>query len=702
MDKKKIIKNSPIGYVIPQMKDNDVGLRSFEKKFKGSDFASSMWGYNVKDVIASPTSDIDNNVTTAYEPFRDSREKKISNQQLIRDHGTIYPEFLGIEGQGPNSNKNTKPQQREQSKVEQSVNMNFEIKSEPTQTYTQPTFSQPQETRSTNFNSVNFEQPKEDYSSKETKLPPFLFGGSTQQSNNPFVEKEEPVQNVENNLVNSQNFDNNIDEPQKPVMNQTVELKSTPKKPYKYPPLSLFAQPDRSKQESLDFLQVNKEIIDNTLKEFHIDGTVTNLVHGPTVSRYEISLAAGVNVKKIPSIQDTIRMKLSAKTIRILAPIPGKSTVGIEVPNRKAETVHFIDIVNNENFLKKSSPLTIALGKDIDNTTIYQDIARMPHGLVAGASGSGKSVCVNTLLISLLLKNSPDELRLILIDPKVVELGSYDAIPHLITPVITDPRMAAKGLKWAVEEMDKRYLQLRDLKTRNIDEYNKAAEAQGIEKMPFILIVIDELSDLMQSSGPEVEDSVQRIAQKARAAGIHLIVATQRPTTDVVKGTIKANIPTRIAFRVSSGVDSTTILDQGGAENLLGSGDMLIKDVEGMIRVQGAYIKGDDIDAVTNFIRNNNECSYAFSHDQLKATDAKPSGESGNDDNELLHSAATFFIHEQNCSINALQRQFNLGFNRSQKVVDQLEKMGIVSPRNGTLAREVLVSLEQLDEIFNK
>lgn len=697
MAEKKTLKNSPIGYVIPQMEDNDVGLRSFERKFKGSDFVSPLFGNNVVDIVSSPKEGIVNDVNTTYDPFR--REKRMTDNELLAKYGTIYPEFSGVETHDTPKNNRTEEKVVKPEVTHTSLNIDFDIKGSndyPQSTPVQTSFNNFSEptARETSFSNVNFNQPKEDYSTRETVLPPFL---ANTRAVEPRVE-ERAEQRIEPSFTPQEHV---YEAPKPRTPEVKIEFKPKMKTVYKLPPLSLFSEPDRSKQENTDFLETNKGVINETLKQFNITGEVTNLTFGPTVSRYEISLAPGINVKKVTSIHDTLKMYLSAKQLRIQAPIPGKSTIGIEVPNRKAQMVHFVDLVKEKEFLDSKNPLRIVLGKDIDNRTIYQDINKMPHGLIAGGTGSGKSVSVNALLISLLLKNTPDDLRLILIDPKFVEFCDYNDVPHLITPVVDDAKLAGRALKWAVDEMQRRFLTLKDVSCRNIEEYNEYALENDLEKMPFIVIVIDELAELMTEVGAEVEESIQRIAQKARAAGIHMIVATQRPTTDIVKGTIKANLPTRIAFRVSSSVDSQTILDQGGAEALLGFGDMLVKETDGLERVQGAFLSGKDIKAVTNFIKENNETNYAFTHDQLKTPDVKAAS-GDNDDLELLYTAALFFIQNQSCSINGLQKQFNLGFNRSQKVVEQLEKYGIVSAKSGTLSREVLVTEDQLDEIFNK
>ncbi len=702
MDKKnKSYKNSPIGFVIPQMEDNDVGLRNFERKFQNSEFVSPLFGHNVKDVLGGTKTEINIDVDKTYDSIRAKEDKKITNEEILRKHGTLYPEFDGVESQLEeqgyvpydknknfgNTTTNTYTEPKIETPEKEEVQINFEINKEPI---------------NTSFGNVTFESPKEDYATKEAKLPPFFY-----QNHKPVEEVVEEVEEVveeqfDNNQVNSFNTSNNTNEEQF-IPKNPVQYNAPKKSKYNFPPLSLFSEPNRPHEVIPDFIEENKDIINKTLLEFNISGEVCNWTYGPTVTRYEIKLAPGVNVKKVPSIVDTIKMNLGAKTIRIEAPIPGKTYVGIEVPNRKAQMVHFVDIIKDRKFQDSKKSLLFGLGKDIDGNSIYSDITEMPHGLVGGATNSGKSVCINTLLVSLLIKNSPDDLKLILIDPKKVELSSYNDIPHLVTPVIDDAKMSSQALKWAVDEMERRYTVFTTLKVRNIEGYNQKADpSTPYTKLPFLVIVIDELADLMSTCAADVEDSIQRLAQKARAAGIHLIVATQRPTTDVVKGTIKANIPSRIAFRVAQYVDSNTILDQGGAENLLGKGDMLLKTAEGMTRIQGAYINGDDIDRITDYIRQNNECNYVFTHEQLKTPEPQAKGSNSSDDeDELLYSAASFFIQKQSCSINALQQQFNFGFNRAQKIVEQLEKRNIVSHRVGTMSREVLVTQQELDKMFN-
>ena len=463
--------------------------------------------------------------------------------------------------------------------------------------------------------------------------------------------------------------------------------------------IKIFSKLDRDLTAKPQWLLDQIDVINATLQQFGIEGEVNGSVKGPTVTRYEIALEPGVNVKRILGIQDNLMMNLSSKSLRIEAPIPGKPYVGLEVPNAKPEIVAFGNVVDTKEFLDDHDhPLKIALGVDIDGQNIYADIQSMPHGLIAGATNSGKSVCVNTVLVSLLLKNTPEDLKLILIDPKMVELTPYNDLPHLVTPVITDAKMAAAALNWAVNEMEQRYQKFANSRSRDIRSYNDNVKRGLVEseKMPYIVIVIDELADLMMVAAHDVEDSIQRLTQKARAAGIHLLVATQRPTTDVVKGTIKSNIPVRIAFKVASFVDSTTILDGAGAEALLGKGDMLFKRSDRPHRLQGAYIPDSEIYAVTDFIRKQYKAQYIFEHDSLKQQARMR--EVANDD--LFEDVAYFVVQSGNASINSIQKEFEIGFNRAQKLVEMLEEYQVVSQSQGTKAREVLVSINELKTIL--
>lgn len=478
-------------------------------------------------------------------------------------------------------------------------------------------------------------------------------------------------------------------------------------KNYQVPWKKLFPPSQTEADKHPAWLEEKKNIINETLKSFSIDGEVINYTKGPAFTLYEIMLAPGVNVKKINQITDNLQMNLQVKSIRILSPIPGKNTIGVEAPNDKADVVKFGDILSDDYF-NDGKPLKVALGKNIDGSPVFQDITSMPHALIAGATQSGKSVCINTILVSLLAKNSPENLKLILVDPKKVELTFYENIPHLATPVIDDPSEAAEALKWACAEMDRRYDVLARNRVRKISDYlEKRKQIPSMEPMPYIVIIVDEFNDLVMQCGQDVNDCIVRLAQKARAAGMHVILATQRPTVDVVNGTIKANIPCRIAFRVASSTDSSTILDETGAESLLGRGDMLIKNDNAPVRAQGAYISDDEIGAVCDYLCNKYQPDYIFTHDDLRASISRSQSSGGTggkdasgEDDELLFAIAEFCVAGNSCSINAIQNNFGLGFNRAQRIVQLLEERQIVSPKCGTKPREILVDDYKLREIF--
>ena len=469
---------------------------------------------------------------------------------------------------------------------------------------------------------------------------------------------------------------------------------------YHLPPVSLLKSNNADVEEKPEWIQDHIDIINSTLIQFEIDGEVSGFTKGPSVTRYEIKLKPGVHVKKVSNISDNLKMALAAKSIRIEAPIPGKPNVGIEVPNKVRENVYLGNIVNNEEFLNATSPLKVAVGLSIDGKPVYNDIAKMPHGLIAGTTGSGKSVCVNGFLISLLMRNKPNEVKLMLVDPKVVEFSIYNDIPHLVTPVINDPKIAAAGLAWCVEEMERRYKTLSDSRVRNIEAYNeKVNENPGMDRMPYIVVVIDELADLMMVAANDVEDAIKRLTAKSRACGIHLLVATQRPTTDVVKGTIKANIPARFAFRVASIVDSSTIIDTMGAESLLGHGDMLIKENDAPYRLQGAYVSDNEIDNILGFIRNQAGPDYLFDQNDLMQKSEATSAGSGGD--ELFAIAARYAVESGSASTNRIQKELNVGFNRAQRLMDMLKEHGVVaSVANGAKGNMALLSPRELDDML--
>ncbi|MBC1288652.1 DNA translocase FtsK [Listeria welshimeri] len=469
---------------------------------------------------------------------------------------------------------------------------------------------------------------------------------------------------------------------------------------YQFPSFGLL-HPPVSKREDDSWLQMQQEMLDETLENFNVQANVVNRTQGPAVTRFEVQPEKGIKVSKITNLTDDIKLSLAAKDIRIEAPIPGKSTVGIEIPNQTSRPVMLSELMNTEAFQSSASPLTAALGLDISGTPIITDLQKMPHGLIAGATGSGKSVCINSLLVSLLYKATPDQLKLLLIDPKMVELAPYNRIPHLVSPVITDAKAATVALKWAVEEMERRYQLFSHTGVRNMEKYNEYASHPDHtgEKLPYILIVIDELADLMMVAPNDVEESISRIAQKARACGIHMIVATQRPSVDVITGLIKANIPTRVSFSVSSQIDSRTILDASGAEKLLGKGDMLFlpSGASKPVRLQGTFVSDEEIDAVVAHVRSQGEANYIFEEQELLV---KESVKENTD--ELFEEACDFVLSQNAASTSLLQRHFRIGYNRAARLMESLENHQIVSGINGSKPRDVIITKDQLAKLRNK
>ncbi|WP_297862638.1 DNA translocase FtsK [uncultured Acidaminococcus sp.] len=472
--------------------------------------------------------------------------------------------------------------------------------------------------------------------------------------------------------------------------------------PYEFPPLDLL---NRDKPVNKKNFQAEIEAqggtIEQTLHDFGVNATLVNVTKGPSVTRYELEPAPGVKVNKIQNLSEDIALKLAVSSVRI-EPIPGKAAIGIEVPAKTSEPVSFRSIVDCPEVKNAKGKLCIGLGKDISGRVVVADLSKMPHLLIAGSTGSGKSVCINTIICSLLYKAAPDEVKLILVDPKVVELTNYNGIPHLLTPVVTGPKQAASALHWAVVEMERRYSLFAKTQVRKIDDYN--ALVQPGEKLPFIVVIIDELSDLMMVAAVDVEDAILRLAQKARAAGIHLILATQRPSVDVLTGTIKANIPSRIAFAVSSQIDSRTILDASGAEKLLGRGDMLFfpTGANKPIRVQGAYIADDELNRVVDFIKAEaipTSYSQEVTTQQLNGAEGEKKDE-GSEEDELFQDAVELVMATQQASSSMLQRKFRIGYTRAARLVDAMEEKGIVGPADGSKPRPLLMSPTTIKEKF--
>ena len=490
---------------------------------------------------------------------------------------------------------------------------------------------------------------------------------------------------------------------------------------YRIPPLSLLQKGKAATGDSSRELKETAMRLQQTLNTFGVKVTITDISQGPSVTRYELQPEQGVKVSKIVGLVDDIKLNLAATDIRIEAPIPGKAAIGIEVPNKENMTVALRDLLESKEFQEFNSNIAFAVGKDIAGKTVVADIAKMPHMLIAGATGSGKSVCINTLIMSILYKAHPDDVKLIMVDPKVVELSVYNGIPHLLIPVVTDPKKASAALHWGVSEMEDRYRKFADYNVRDLKGYNKKIETMPVpegeeapKKMPQIVIIVDELADLMMVCPGEVEESICRLAQLARAAGIHLIIATQRPSVDVITGLIKANMPSRVAFSVSSGVDSRTILDMNGAEKLLGKGDMLFypQGYSKPARVQGAFVSDKEVSDVVDYLKNqalgNTYSNYAEDIEEKIKNIGSSGGSSGsgagggNDRDEYFEEAARFIIDKDKASIGMLQRVLKIGFNRAARIMDQLCEYGVVGEEEGTKPRKVLMSMEQFEQLLEE
>ena len=527
-------------------------------------------------------------------------------------------------------------------------------------------------------------------------------------------EKEEPVTRKRRSTIESRESAAAEAENVEKEIKKNVEK---PKKAYKFPPMNLLTRGKASGGDSDTYLRETARKLEQTLQTFNVKATVTNVSCGPSVTRFELQPEMGVKVSKIVSLADDIKLNLAASDIRIEAPIPGKAAVGIEVPNKENTAVMLRDLLESSEFKTHPSKIAFAAGRDIAGKVVVADIAKMPHVLIAGATGSGKSVCINTLIMSILYKASPEEVKLIMIDPKVVELKVYNGIPHLLIPVVTDPKKAAGALNWAVAEMTRRYQLFADYNVRDLKGYNAKVESvQDIEtqeekpqKLPQIVIIVDELADLMMVAPGEVEDAICRLAQLARACGIHLVVATQRPSVNVITGLIKANMPSRIAFSVSSGVDSRTIIDMNGAEKLLGKGDMLFYPAgyPKPARVQGSFVSDQEVQAVVDYLVSNGD-GVQYNEDITNHINSAQTSSGGgfadggaDDRDEYFVYAGQFVIESDKGSIGMLQRKFKIGFNRAARIMDQLAEAGVVGPEEGTKPRKVLMSMEQFEEYID-
>lgn len=537
----------------------------------------------------------------------------------------------------------------------------------------------------------------EEIAKEDVTLPQaFTFNDEHQEIE--IVDKEPPIPSVDEELV--QNDQSQIEEP---------VIEHNTNKNYHLPPLSLLHNVVNKKQgENKNHAVESAERLTAVLNEFGVHASINNISIGPSITKYELKLETGTRVNKIMSLQDDIKLALAAKDIRIEAPIPGKPAVGVEIPNLVSSMVSFKEVFKNIPDKYKDNKLVVPLGKDVNGQVIYAELNKMPHLLIAGATGSGKSVCVNTIISSILMRAKPDEVKLILVDPKKVELSNYNGVPHLLAPVVTDPKKAAATLRETVSEMERRYDLFAGANVRKIETYNQYVEKKNqendaehqLEKLPYIVVILDEVADLMMVASKDVEDCIMRIAQLARAAGIHLIVATQRPSTDIITGVIKANIPSRIAFAVSSSIDSRTILDCTGAEKLLGKGDMLFLPMgsNSPIRVQGAYVDDSEVEAITYYTTKQQEASYDERYTNVKPIFAVAASKEEQEDEEYEMCRA-FVIQAQKASTSLLQRQFRIGYNKAARIIDQLEADGIIGPQIGSKPREVYVRGYNEEEI---
>ncbi len=518
---------------------------------------------------------------------------------------------------------------------------------------------------------------------------------------------QEPVEKPVPKMVVEKQLMSELDSMQKsPIEKKLTEepteepTKEPTKEPtaYEHPRSDYLRAPENDLIDEAWMEEQGERLIE-ALSHFQVQASILSIVQGPAVTQFEVTVAQGVKVSKIRNLADDLKLALAAKDIRIQAPIPGRSSIGIEIPNRTSRPVRISEVIESRVFQESDSPLEAALGLDLTGKPVTLDLRKMPHGLIAGATGSGKSVCINSLLVSLLYKSSPRDLKMLLIDPKMVELAPYNHIPHLVSPVITDVKAATASLKWAVEEMERRYQLFAHSGVRDLNRYNKLVKEKGnyAQHLPYILIVIDELADLMMMSPSDVEDSICRIAQKARACGIHLVIATQRPSVDVITGLIKSNIPTRIAFSVSSQVDSRTILDSQGAERLLGRGDMLYlgNGMSAPVRIQGTFVTDNEIEDVIAHVRSQGEPEYFFNEEEL----IKRSGTADVQD-DLFEEACRFIMTQGSASTSLLQRKFHIGYNRAARLMDLIEQHGFISEQNGSKARSVLITENDIESVF--
>jgi len=674
-----------------------------DRKRLRQDFISpaGVSGKNVISVVGDRkgTGDIDKK----YDAFRTN--KRLTKEEAKKRFGHSYYEFVSVNKDTLNKvyteegltvedvSSIRKPKIDDQINTEEIIKEHKNIHSVPVDEFFESEKKYQSEVQSQEVNEDDVL--KDLVTDEDLEDIPIQFEEDEEESLDDILFKKPEVKTMD---IEDIEFDEDIDyEEYQPV--EVMDLPKNDMSDYQLPPLALFKKTKETEKVEPVWVRENTDVINETLFAFSVDGKVTNYTVGPTVTRYEVSLGSGVPTKKITGISDNLQMNLSAVSLRIEAPIPGKNTIGIEVPNKTRKPVFFGDVIDHPKFTESKDPLLLAVGLDIDALPVYTSIESMPHGLVAGSTQSGKSVSIAATIVSLIVRNKPDELKLLLIDPKKVDLQQFGDLPHLITPIIDDVKVAIESLKWMVGEMERRYDVLKKFKAINVsDYYNRRANDPNFEKMPRIVVIVEEASDLLLSGGNEIEESILKLTQKSRAVGIHIILATQRPSADILKGTIKANISTRFAFRVPSSTDSSVVLDKTGAEKLLGKGDMLLSENGLIRRIQGAYLSPEEIEKITDFIKQQMEPDYIFTHQKL-SMEMKTQNEFEEID-ELFKDVANYVVDEGKCSLNKITQEFGIGFNRANNIVNTLEKFGIVSANAGTKPREVLVDYDQLSQIF--
>ena len=693
-------------FFIPQIQDEkeedvieEESLKTQKPKYQSDGFVSSLYGKNVKDTDYIPGVAYGNNAKQ-YDSFRGSDKRNVLNdfEDYIysnRRNEQRQTEAVNIKIPSVEEKEITYDDiyKREQLKKEEFVN----VKETP---YIAPESNVSYEQRNNSSYSDNSNYGNNSYYNEEPQKPSYQDRPVSKQTSSDSYVKEQPrVEVREEQVSKSANYN---EEKIKVKVEKEVKFEGRKKKAkYVAPPLNILRIKPESEIDDLVNTNKQRAIIDLTLKQFDIKGHVVNFTKGPTVTQFEVKLDDGVLNQKIIPIQSNLQGNLHATSIRLQIPIPGRGTIGIEVPNVSRDTVYFGDMIQDKKFLNDGNPMNVVLGVNISGEPVYMDIAKMPHGLIAGSTGSGKSVCINGIICSILYKAHPDDVKLILVDPKRVEFKRYSGIPHLATPIITEPKMANLALQWVVDEMENRYSLFESIGVAQYKEYvEEEVHDVRLKHLPYLVIIIDELADLMMTAGNEVETSIMRITQKARAAGIHLIVATQRPAANIVSGNIKTNIPTRIAFKVQKAIDSNIIIDHTGAEKLLGLGDMLYTDENGVEnRIQGAFISGHEIKEVVDSLSSYQATEYLFTEEDLRK---KTMVDHSNDalDDELFQEIARYVVETNNASINTLQRKFSCGFSRIQAIIIKLGELGVVSENLGSRAREVLVNMSQLEDIL--